>query len=87
MAEHLLLVEQTRTTEEIDRRRPGRAAYANPHLVALLRQTTSEAAPPEQRAMAETDALGPARGMLVGSAAGIVIWGGIALLLVAFGVL
>ena len=87
MAEQVLLQERTRSIGELDQRRPGRIEYTNPHLIALLRQTASETPPPEPRVTAESDGLEPSRGVLVGSVAGAVIWGGVALLLKAFGVL
>lgn len=66
-----------------DRRRPGRVAYANPHLIALLRRSPREAPLPHgseadltgsEQEEARADDLQSARGLAVSVALGVVFW-------------
>jgi hypothetical protein len=67
-----------------ERRRPGRVKFANPHLVALLRgkaPTRDATKAPEETA--GHDDLGPAKGIMVAIAISAVIWGAVALTILA----
>jgi hypothetical protein len=58
----------------VERRRPGRAEYENPALVALLREPA--AVPVEANPAADTgDDLNPARGLAIGTVMGAIMWG------------
>ena len=61
-----------------ERRRPGRVKFANPHLVALLRRKA-----PTRDATDAPDDLGPAKGIMVAIAISAVIWGAVALTILA----
>ncbi len=61
---------------DAERRRPGRAAYTNPALLALLRQ---DGRADRQDDTVETpgkpvDALAPARGIALAAAIGVALW-------------
>jgi len=65
----------------VDRRRPGRVGYTNPHLVDLLRDAgrdehAGEVAyePGAESPEASVDGLAPARGLLLASLIGSVAW-------------
>lgn len=59
-----------------DRRRPGRAAYRNPWLLAMLRRSPTAAFEPMPAVSIprHQDGLGPARGILIGVAMAAVLW-------------
>ena len=70
-----------------DRRRPGRIATDNPHLIALMR-AGGRAALPEiaedaPGAPVEQDDLGPARGIALAVGIGVLLWLLIAVVAVA----
>jgi hypothetical protein len=74
-------VSTSETATRVDRRRPGRVGYKNPHLVDLLRDAGSDehasavANEPEAvSAEASVDGLAPARGLLLGSLIGAAAW-------------
>jgi hypothetical protein len=65
-----------------DRRRPGRADYENAHLIALLRDQPTIAAPPTAEVYAVpqarwADDLAPARGVIIGVSIGAAMWAAI----------
>ena len=66
----------------VDRRRPGRVDYRDPHLIALLRGQSLpiDEAPAEADAISKplsVDDLAPARGILTASITGAAVWAGI----------
>lgn len=75
-----------RDTTLSDRRRPGRIATGNPHLIALMRRSF-QADPPgaedELRVRAvERDDLAPARGIGLAVGIGILLWAMIAVIVI-----
>ena len=73
-----------------ERRRPGRAAYTNPALLALLRQDSTVETPgepveapgaPTQPTGEPVDALAPARGIALATAIGTALWAAVLLAL------
>ncbi len=75
MPQHSATVEdQTRGATNAERRRPGRAEY--PALIALLRDTPTDAAEPDVDT--EEDGLASAKGLMLGLPLGVVLWAGIA---------
>ncbi|MDE2581090.1 MAG: hypothetical protein KGL52_05610 [Rhodospirillales bacterium] len=71
-----------------DRRRPGRVAYRNPYLIALLRSSRRAHSPRDQVADDQdddartVDDLGVARGIAIACALGLLLWTAIVVLLV-----
>ena len=67
----------------VDRRRPGRVEYANPHLVKLLRRAPTAEAPAAAdvvyRSPREADSLAAARGIATASIFGAMAWAGAAM--------
>jgi len=64
-----------------ERRRPGRAKFTNPHLIALLRgkpPTRDATDAPDE--IAGRDELGPGKGIVAAIAISAMIWGAVALI-------
>ena len=55
----------------VERRRPGRAEYGNPALVAILRGSPTDTVAP---VFDEEDGLAPAKGLMLGVPLGILSW-------------
>jgi hypothetical protein len=66
-----------------ERRRPGRLKFTNPHLIALLRGKKTGDATVAPDETAGRDDLGPAKGIMGAIAISAVIWGTIALIVLA----
>jgi hypothetical protein len=67
-----------------ERRRPGRVKSANPHLIALLRgKTPTRDATDARDETAGRDDLGPAKGIMGAVAISAMIWGAVALIVLA----
>ncbi len=69
------------TATENDRRRAGRRSYQNPHLIELMRAKGDQPVLEDEEAFMETAAPVPIRPFLLLSAACLLFWGGVALLL------
>jgi hypothetical protein len=67
-----------------ERRRPGRVSFANPHLLALLRgEAPKGGATDAPNRAAESDDLGPVKGIMLTVAISAVIWGAVVLIVLA----
>jgi hypothetical protein len=67
-----------------ERRRPGRVKFTNPHLIALLRgKAPTRDAPAAPDETGGHDDLVPAKGIMVAIAISAMIWGAVALIVVA----
>ncbi|MBW4090353.1 MAG: hypothetical protein HIU82_04460 [Proteobacteria bacterium] len=60
--------------DDVERRRPGRVAYTNPALLALLRQQPLPAPPEDAADWEPTNPLGPMRGIALAAAIGVALW-------------
>jgi hypothetical protein len=66
-----------------ERRRPGRVKFINPHLIALLRGKKTGDATDAPDETAGRDDLGPAKGIIAAVTISAIIWGAIALIVLA----
>ena len=66
-----------------ERRRPGRVKFTNPQLIALLRGKKTGDATDAPDEIAGRDELGPAKGIVAAIAISAMIWGAVALIVLA----